>query len=400
MTDGRNIIPVILGADLNAYSVALAFRDFFGVDSHVFARYRCGATENSKFITTHINKGIDDVSVAVPELLKFAAENNGAELFLIPSADWYVEMLTEARSRLGGIYSIYMPKKEIWRAVSDKAEFYRLMQKAKIPHPPYFAFKKGDGLSRDKLEAFGFPAVIKPSDSSLYWKNPFHDMRKVYFPEGFRESVETVNKIFNSGYDGSVIFQKKIGTDDKNRVLTTVSDSQGRVVRAVLGEVILEERGKTSQGNHAAIITRPLDELSFKLIDFLRETGYTGIANIDIICAGEEKYVLELNPRQGRSCDYLRAAGVNIADLIVRCSKGENVTPDFSYRKIYWHHPPHDVVMKYAGGDVKEEAEELLREGREYTPYVNGYEGAVRKAYVYIHNIRMRRAMKKTVNED
>ncbi|MBR2432769.1 MAG: hypothetical protein IKB23_07625, partial [Clostridia bacterium] len=224
MTSGRNIIPVLLGADLNAYSVALAFRDFFGVASHVFARYRCGATENSKFITTHICEGLCDVSVAIPELLKFAAENNGAELFLIPCADWYVEMLIKARSQLGGIYNVYMPDADIWRTLSDKAEFYSLMKKAKIPHPPYIAFKKGDKITEKSLAAFGFPAVIKPSDSSLYWRNPFRNMKKVYFPKSTDDSKEIIKRIFDSGYDKSVIFQKKIGGGEEQiRVLTTIS---------------------------------------------------------------------------------------------------------------------------------------------------------------------------------
>lgn len=399
MTNGRNIIPVLLGADLNAYSVALAFRDFFGVTSHVFARYRCGATENSKFITTHIDAGLCDVSIAVPELLKFAAENNGAELFLIPCADWYVEMLMRARSQLGGIYSIYLPEMNIWRTLSDKSSFYELMKKYEIPYPPAFSFGKEDKLSRNKIESFGFPAVIKPSDSTEYWNHGFPGMRKVYFPESFSESEVIIKKIFDSGYNKKVIFQKKIGNEYGNRVLTTFSDSRGKVVRAVLGEVILEECGKTSQGNHAAIITRPLDELSFELINFLGEVGYTGIANFDIMVSDKSSFVLELNPRQGRSSDYLRAAGVNIADLTVRCAKGEEVTPDFSFKKIYWHHPPHDVVMKYASPEAQEEASRLKREGKEYSPYDNEYEGARRKLYVYIHNMRMRRAIKKSVKE-
>ena len=399
MTNRKNIIPVLLGADLNAYSVALAFRDFFGVTSHVFARYRCGATENSKFIITHINEGICDVSVAVPELLKFAAENNGAELFLIPTADWYVEMMMQARPRLSGIYNIYMPDSDIWRALSDKAEFYSLMKKSEIPHPPYISFEKGDKLTEKNLSGFGFPAVIKPSDSSLYWRHPFSDMRKVYFPKDAAAAEKIIKKIFSSGYDKRVIFQKKIARGAKNRVLTTLSDSQGRVVRAVLGDVILEECGKTSQGNHAAIITRPLNDLSFRLIGFLSKAGYRGIANIDIMASDDGEYVLELNPRQGRSCDYLRAAGVNIAELIVRCGRGERVEPDFSYKKIYWHHPPHDVVMKYAEKEMRDEAERLRQEGGEYTPYGNEYEGARRAIYVYIHNMRMRNRIKKSMKE-
>ena len=59
----KPIIPVLLGGDLNAYSVALAFREHFGVRSHAFMKYKCGATANSSFIKTHISSGIDTVRI-------------------------------------------------------------------------------------------------------------------------------------------------------------------------------------------------------------------------------------------------------------------------------------------------------------------------------------------------
>ena len=397
--DGKNIIPVLLGADLNAYSVALAFREAYGIKSHVFARYKCGATENSKFIITHIFAGLDDVGVAIPALLKFAAENNGSELFLIPCADWYVEMLEHAQAQLSGIYNIFLPDINIWRKVSDKCSFYSLMEKKAISYPRYISFLPNDKLSTEKLSMFEYPAVIKPSDSSEYWRFPFDEMRKVYFPKSKEESRKIIDNIFRSGYKKSVILQEKVGGINGNRVLTTVSDGNGKVVRVVLGEVILEEEGKTSLGNHSAIITIPLDKISFELIDFISEIGYTGIANFDIMISERKKYVLELNSRQGRSCDYLRAAGINIAELIVKLARGEGVAPDFTYKEIYWHYPPHKTVAKYADKNSVKTAERLYREGKSYTPYSNEYEGIVRRAYVCVHNVRLARKIKKDVRE-
>lgn len=395
----KSITPVLLGADLNAYSVALAFFEAYGVKSHVFARYRCGATESSRFIKIHIAPGIDDVKRAVPALLKFAAENTGAELFLIPTADWYVEMLEEAYCSLSGLYKIHIPEKNTWRKLSDKCEFYSYMKDFGISHPPYVSFGREDELSDEHLSRLTYPAVIKPSDSTEYWRYPFPDMKKVYFPKSLEEAREILERIFSSGYGGRVILQKKVGGHEGNRVLTTVSDKRGRVVRAVLGNVILEEVGKTSFGNHSAIITAPLDSLSFKLIDFLNEIGYTGIANFDIMTDGAEKYVLEMNTRQGRSCDYLRAAGVNIARLLVEIASGRNIEPDLSYKSVYWHYPPNKTVMRYADNGGRRCAERLIAEGAEYNPYENRYEGIVRRAYVAVHSKRLERRIKRDFKE-
>ena len=183
-------------------------------------------------------------------------------------------------------------------------------------------------------------------------------------------------------------------------MLTAYSDKRGKVIRAVLGEVVLEECGKTSFGNHSAIITRPLDKLSFELIDFLNRVGYSGFSNFDIMVDGKDKYVLEINTRQGRSCDYLRAAGVNIARLIVENAFSENIAPDFSYREIYWHYPPHKTVLKYCSDGVRESIEHLENIGRGYTPYDNGCEGLRRRIYVALHNRRLSKAIEKSMHEE
>ncbi len=395
MSSHKKIIPVLMGGDLNAYSVALAFREAYGTTAHAFTRYRCGATENSKFIKTHICAGFCDIKVAIPELLKFAAENSSAELFLLPCADWYVAMLEKAAPALDKLYHIHIPDEKIWYKLSDKCGFYEAARKAGIPYPEYVYFEPGDEISEKKITAIEYPAVLKPSDSTEYWNNPFPNMRKVYFPENRYEAENIINKIFDSGYTKNIILQKKVGTNSTNRVLTTFSDSRGRVVRCVYGDVILEEIGKTSFGNHSAIITVSPDEMCFKLIDFLNGIKYTGLANFDIMTDGNQQYALEINMRQGRSCDYMRAAGVNIAKLIVQDAKGENIEPDFSYKKIYWHYPPHKSVIKYADAKSADRAAAFVNERKDYSPYYNSFEGMKRRMYVKVHNVRLSNTIKK-----
>lgn len=391
----RNILPVLLGGDLNAYSVALAFREEYGVTSHAFVRYKCGATENSSFIKTHVCTELAEVKAAISVLLRFAAENTGAELFLIPCSDPYVKLLQEIKEHLSGLYRIDMPETDLWRRLSDKASFYTLLAESGIPYPDYVTFSSKQDITEEKLIKIAYPAVLKPSDSAEYWRYPFPDMRKVYFPENQEVTKRIAEQIFESGYPKAVILQEKIGNRESNRVLTTYSDKRRRVVRAVLGEVVLEECGKTSYGNHSAIITRPTDEICFKLIDLLNAVGYCGFANFDIMADGNKKYVLEINTRQGRSCDYLRAAGVNIAKLIVENAGEGNISPDFLYKDIYWHYPPHSTVMEYCSQSSREIINRMHKMGLGHTPYINGYEHLLRRVYVAVHNRRLAKAIKK-----
>ena len=383
----------MLGGDLNAYSVALSFYEAYGVTSHAFVRYRCGATENSKFIKTHICSGIDDLSVAIPELLKFAAEHPHRELYLIPCADWYVSMLEAAGGALSAIYEVCIPDRRHFSMLSDKLRFYNFMEQAGIKYPEYESFGPEENISDEKLSRFTYPAVIKPSDSTEYWKNPFPDMKKVYFPKNKSESEAVIKRILDSGYAKRVILQRLIAPA-RHGVLTTLSTADGRVVRAVRGDVIMQQTGRTSYGNHAAIIIRALDGISYQLIKFLNGISYVGIANIDLISDADVTYALEVNLRQGRSSDYLRSAGVSLAEYLVKFSRGENITPDFSYKEAYWHYPRHSDVRKYSSPADVIRADRLIAEGKAFSPYGNSYDGVKRKIYAVLHSLRLSEALR------
>ena len=72
MTDKyEKITPVLLGGDLNAYSMAMSFADARGEVSEVFARERRAVADLSSYINFHTVKDLNDCNVAVPELLFF-----------------------------------------------------------------------------------------------------------------------------------------------------------------------------------------------------------------------------------------------------------------------------------------------------------------------------------------
>lgn len=385
----EKIIPVLLGADLNAYSVALSFHLEFGAKSIAYARYRCGAVEYSRFVKTNIIEDIENKDYLVSELEELASHNKDSELFLIPCTDNYVVLLQSIRKRLDGKYNIHMPDKTMQRRLSDKSDFYLMAEGAGIAYPTYTKIESPFDINSEELDKVSYPAVIKPTSSAEYWEHPFSDMQKVYFPEDKYEAGEIMHRIFSSGYPKSIILQERITGKERISVLTTVSDKNGKVVRGVLGDVILEERGRTSYGNHGAIITKPLTDTARELIAFLENIGYVGIANFDIISDGKCEYVLEINTRQGRSCDYLRAAGVSISRLLVDFARGNKVEPRFDYPEIYWRGVPHKTVMKYASVEDRARAETLYKNGRAYSPYTDARDGALAKAYSVVHGVRL-----------
>ena len=267
----KEVIPVLLGGDLNAYSMAIAFAEAYGCKSYCFARERLAVCDLSLFIELNVVPGLDDCNVAVPALIEFAKSHKNDKLILIPCADWYVEMLEYARDRLSDYYFFHIPDFKIWRAVTDKASFIKLLDKYGIPRPKTEVFESQMKNLDVRCKNMRPPFVVKPSDSSLYWRNRFEGMKKVYFAHSLDEAGKIGEKIFSSGYTGKILVQEKIGAHDIESepiasVVTVYLGSDSKVKRAVLGDVLLEEKGITSRGNYSAIVTRPLDSISKKLL--------------------------------------------------------------------------------------------------------------------------------------
>ena len=398
MKNDSNIIPILLGSDLNAYSVARAFHEYTGEISHAFGRYKCGLTSFSHIVKAHTVAGLDDIQKAGAALFDFAKLHKGKRLLIIPCADWYIDVARSVSTHMPESYVALLPTEEHRALFGNKRSFYKILDKYGIKYPKTEVIFNNEDLE-ETIKAFEYPAVIKPADSALYWKYSFPGMRKVYFAENEKEAEKVCKRIFNSGYNKELILQKKIGNDANNvSVYTTYSDRNGNVVRGVYGRVILEECGKTSYGNHSAIITEPRSEICEKLTEMLDEEKYMGFANFDIISDGKDEYVLEMNIRQGRSCDYLRAAGVNIAELMLKDLNGEKIKKSFEYGNVYWHYPPHSLVLKEGTASCAAESERLRSQGKSYSPlnYVKDFlTNPLRRAYVYYHNLRLRKHFEK-----
>ncbi|MDD7573501.1 MAG: carboxylate--amine ligase, partial [Eubacteriales bacterium] len=304
-----NIVPVLLGADLNSYSVARAFSEYCNAKSYAFGKYPLGATNHSNIVNFILEKGLSDDGVTVPLLIAFAKEHVGDELYLFGCTDEYAEMIIRNRDALSKYYFCPCVTAETARTLGTKESFYSMCEKHGIPYPKTYILRpdnKADSLSEEIL-GFSYPVIIKPSHSSSYWKHPFDGMKKVYCAKNEAEAKEIAGKIFGAGYSESLVIQDMIpGGDDRMYVLTCYSGTDGKVKKACLGHVLLEEHTPKGLGNHTAVITENHPEITDVLIKFLDGIGYMGFSNFDIkydVRDGKFK-VFEVNLRQGRSNYY------------------------------------------------------------------------------------------------
>ena len=377
MANSVSFVPVLIGADMNCYSVARAFHEEYGVVSHAFGRWAMGDTMYSRIVKCTYIPDIDTPETLVKTVTDFARAHADKTCIVMGCTDDYAGLLMEVKDRLPeNCVAPYIDAALRDKLVS-KADFYKMCDKYAIPYPKTFCAHEAlpaSALGEDAL-GFSYPVIVKPSSSILYWKYPFDGMKKVYTADSPDEAAAILAEIYASGYPDIVLIQDTIpGPDCRMRVLTAYCDKSGKVRMMCLGHVGLEEHTPKARGNHAAIITEYNEEIMTKLRDFLEDIGYTGFANFDIkhdVRDGSYR-VFEINLRQGRSNYYVTGAGLNIAKYVVEDRVlGRDLGPCHMHKDAsFWHSVPRGVVWKYVKDpDFIAKAKQLAREGKETTSF-------------------------------
>ena len=392
-----DILPVLIGGDMNCYSVARAFHEAYGVKSHAFGRYAMGETKYTRIVKFTAIADIDTDEVLLQTLARFAEKHPGKTKIVLGCTDDYAAMLIRNREALSAEFIVPYIDAALMERLVSKEDFYRICEEYGIPYPATVIVKKDNDMAVYDNLPFAYPVIIKPSSSIAYWKHPFDGMRKVYTANNAEEARKITAAIFRSGYPDTLIVQDRIpGADNEMRVLTAYCDQNAKVKMMCLGHVMLEEHAPKAIGNHAAIITEANLPLMHKIRDFLEAVGFTGIANFDIKhdTRDDSFRVFEINLRQGRSNYYVTGAGLNLARYLVedRVLNKDLGEPLFFDKEAYWHSIPNKIVWDYtADEDLIRRARALAAAGQDttslgYRPDV--FMNPLRWAYLQVHDYR------------
>ena len=379
----REIIPVLLGADLNCYSMARAFCEAYGVRSRVFGKTELGAVKYSKIVNFKAIPPLDEAEKVLDILVNFA-KDQPSKPYIFGCTDEYALFIIKNRRYLSDHFVCECPDEELAPVLSDKTEFYRACENIGLPYPEsvYVSSPDEAGVSREL--PFEYPVIVKPSCSSEYWRHPFDGMRKVYVARSSADAERIIAEIFSSGYAKRIIIQKLI-RGNAQYVVTCFSQS-GNVLSACVGRVLLGEITPKGVGNHVAVITEENHELFLMASRFLSATKYTGFSNFDAMRDENtgKYYLLETNPRQGRSNYYVSAAGANVAMSAV---EKENI--GLIKNAIFWHSVPKKIVIDRCSDADAKEIKALVKAKRSFSPlfYPPDMRDLRRAAYVIGHNL-------------
>ena len=362
----KTFLPIILGTDANAYGIARSFNDKYNIKSLAIGTFPLRETKDSKIIDVKIVKNLTDENIFLNTLLEIGKtyKQKYDYLILLSCAEWYTNPIVNNMEELSKYFVLPFMNKELKDKLEDKESFYNIFEKYNLDYPKTYIVTK-ENQNNINLP-FEYPIALKPSNSTLYSQINFDGKEKSYKIKNEQELNNTVNKIFNAGYNGHIIVQDFIpGSDDTMYVLNCYSNSKGKVKMMCLGRCILEEHTPYGIGNYRAIISEGNKEIYEKIKNFLEDIKYVGFSNFDFkYDYRDNTYKLfEINIRQGRSSYFTTATGLNMAKYLVEdFVLNINKETEYNYNKFLWLHTPKNILKKYIyNKDVLNEANNLIK---------------------------------------
>ncbi|MDF7664136.1 carboxylate--amine ligase [Bifidobacterium sp. ESL0763] len=367
--------PVLLGSDINAYGMARAFHEAYGIVSTAFAHFQLAPTRFSRIVDVHIVEGFGEAKTFRRTLVDYAKSmresHPGTVLLLIPCGDVYANLLSACRQDLEPYYVFNTLDPALNRQLSYKNTFYQTCERYGLPYPKTKVLT-AEGVAHKEYEdlPFDFPIAMKPADSAAWLDIDFPGRKKAFVIETPDELDLLINLAYDAGYQAEMVLQDFIPGDDSHmRVLNAYVDRHHRVRMMFLGHPLLEDPTPEAVGNYAAIIPDFNEEICLKIKAFLEDVGYEGVANFDMkYDERDQTYKLfEINLRQGRSSYFVTLNGCNLARYFV-----EDLVEDsaFDGKTVIgrgdrlWMEIPRSIFRDYVvEGDDKKRGLEMIARG-------------------------------------
>lgn len=362
--------PLFFGGDFNVYSMARAFHEAYGIKSACFGKFASGPDYKSDIIDYRVCAQNEEPAAFCKNVTEYASAHADGRVLVIGCSDHYVRMAAMYRDKFPDNCVVPYISAALMDELNNKERFYALCDKYGLDYPATVIHRKEMGHGFDL--PFGPPFICKPASGVEYWAHPFPGNDKVFVLPDRAALEATLDKVYASGYENSMIIQEYVpGDDTYMRVLTNYSDRNGKVKLMCLGHTLLEEHSPHGMGNHSVILTEPNEELCGKIKPFLEEIGYVGFSNMDIkFDQRDGKYkFFELNCRQGRSNYYVTGAGYNLAKLLVEDLLEEKELPlVIAKNRSLWRVVPEKVAFDYTPSNYHQEMRALIRAGASHNP--------------------------------
>lgn len=375
MSDSPRLAPVTCGSDLGVYSIARSFHEAFGVPTTTVAGLPRGFINSSRIVEPILLGEEMTDEAQVETLLRVGAEarERGAEPALIVNSDSLVDMVSSARPALQEVYSLLVPPDESVGAVTDKALLGPIAASVGLATPQEVEIDAADpGDIRAAVADLGAPFILKPATSIEWERIKFPGKLKVYECEDAASAEQIIEAAAEAGYTGRFLAQELVpGDDTYGYVATIYIDRSGVVTLKSTARMLLALHTPNLLGNMALGLVDWYPEVAEPVSEMLLGLGYRGFATVDVKYHARTgtAYLLDVNPRVGRSNYFITMGGTNPMQVAVDDARGIQRGPERTSRRGLFRIVPTQLLRTYVQDPaLRREVAEARSEGETVHP--------------------------------
>ncbi|NMW63309.1 carboxylate--amine ligase [Mobiluncus mulieris] len=372
-----DFLPLILGTDNNAYGVARAIYENYGIKSVCLGKRGLGYTSDSKILTRVLNLRMGEDKVLLDTLEQLSVRYPEVKKIIIPCGDSYAQQVSRNKQLLesrGFLFSAV--DAGLQKRLENKLDFYSVCEQYGLAYPKTFVITEKMVSAGDVQLPFDFPVALKANDSIAYLGLNFAGKRKAYRIENSGELNDALHRIYAAGYTGKMVAQDFIPGDcAQMAVLNAYVSRSGQVRMMCFGQCVLDAVLPAEIGNYHALYTTDGSEVYPVFQRFLEEIGYTGFVNFDLKRDPRDGVykVFEINLRQGRSSFHMDLGGCNfityLIDDLLGLDDGSKPAHLHTETGKMWLYVSPFLVKRYAPPAIRQQALEVLRRGYGFTQW-------------------------------
>lgn len=370
--------PIILGSDMNAYGMARAFHEEYGIKVHCIASDPLAPTRYSNILMLEFHHGFEEDPVFIDTMHEVAKRyaDHQEPVILIAMGDAYAELLAKHKEFLQKTFVVPVVDYALLRKLNNKESFYQIAEEHGLPYPKTKIITKAMYEKKENLDVpFTYPVAFKPANSVEWLDIQFEGRKKAFVIHSETEYLDILGKIYDNGYTSDMILQEFIPGDDSNmRTLNAYVSQDHQVKLLCLGHPLLEDPTPAAIGNYVTILPEYNQDVYDVVQKFLEELNFTGYCNFDMKFDPRDNTFkfFEINLRQGRSSFFVTLTGYNLARFVVddyvtgTLADAPTVYANkIQSQHVLWMGVPVKLFKDYAvDNEFKQQALQLIDSGR------------------------------------
>lgn len=312
----NEFLPIILGSDLNTYSIAREIHEAYGIKSTVATSMILAPCLNSQIIDFYKRDNFSkDEDIFCKTLNEIYADNKDKykEFIIFSPDDNFRNIAIRNRERLD--FEVHLPYANLNKIdeLLTKNSFYEKIAKLDLA-PKTLLVNKENYKDQDYPE----DVYIKANNDILYKKDRFDGWQKGYHSKSKDQTIKIIEKIYQNSYDDEILVQEFLKGSDGTEFNVDGYRSKDTISIAKCKNILLDKRVEWI-GNYVAKIDTDEEILVDYAKKIVETLGVYGLFNIDFkkdIETGKF-YAFEINLRQGRSHYYATQNGVNLSKIAI-----------------------------------------------------------------------------------